>query len=487
MGGSGGGGGDGWITGGSSTYVGQYGGGGGGGGGGAFAFVVYGRLSGSGQLLANGGAGGAAGYDNQAASGGGGGSGGGISLASRDLAFTGAVSVHGGAGGDNANYPGGHNLGGKGGEGRVRFDGAAPPTLTAGPTGTIGSTWQGCAVSGVTGSIVHVVTGATCDYTVTDLAGSVVATGQTGAGDLDLAAVSAAHGVLTVVLSRSGVPSPVGIARVVTDTDGDGIPDFADGDDDNDCISDIDELGGVDLTGDLDADNVPDYQDPDYVTCPDVDSDGVCDSLPPALDVDGDGVVNSLDRDSDGDGVPDSVENCGTLVDSDGDGRVDDTTDGDFDGVSQVVDADDGDPQNTGTQSTPSQHDDDGAPDFLDLDSDGDGIFDLTEAGGGALDANGDGKVDDTTDADGDGIPDVLDPSDDATGAPLGTPLALPDSNGDGIPDYQAPGLPLFGVLRLGDGSLAGIRCYYDADAASVSCETDQSGALVLYPPVCSP
>jgi len=490
MGGSGGGGGDGWITSSGSNFSGQYGGGGGGGGGGAFAFVVYGTLSGSGQLLADGGDGGAAGYGNNAASGGGGGSGGGISLASRDLAFTGTVSVHGGTGGDNASYPNGHNLGGKGGEGRVRYDGAAPPTLTAGPTGTVGSTWQGCAVSGVDGAIVHVVTAVTCDYTAIDINGNVVATGTAGAGDLDLSTVSTAHGVLTVVLSRQGVPSPVGIGRVVTDSDGDGIPDFADGDDDNDCISDKDELGGVDLTGDQDADNVPDYQDPDYVSCVDGDSNGICDALPPALDADGDGIVNSLDRDSDGDGIPDSVEACGTLVDGDGDGSVDDETDGDFDGVSGAVDEDDGDPQQSGTQTPPTESDTDGTADFLDTDSDGDGIYDLTEAGGGALDGDGDGKVDDVTDVDGDGIPDAVDPTNDETGAPLNDPIQPPDSDGDGVPDYQAPGLPLFGVLRLADDSLAGIRCYYDAsvgEAGTVSCETDQSGALVLYPPVCSP
>lgn len=80
-----------------------------------------------------------------------------------------------------------------------------------------------------------------------------------------------------------------------------------------------------------------------------------------------------------------------------------------------------------------------------------------------------------------------MDPINDLTGLAPGTALPRPGSNGDGIPDFQAPGLPLFSVLKLGDGSLAGVRCYYDADAGTVSCETDQAGALVLYPPECAP
>lgn len=55
--------------------------------------------------------------------------------------------------------------------------------------------------------------------------------------------------------------------------------------------------------------------------------------------------------------------------------------------------------------------DGDGTADYRDLDSDADGIPDIEEAGKDALDADHDGDVDDATDLDGDGIPNVLDGS----------------------------------------------------------------------------
>lgn len=486
FGGSGGGGGDGWITG-TGPNFGNFGGGGGGGGGGAFMFHVVGTLSGSGVLKADGGNGGAAGPGNCAASGGGGGSGGGILLAARTLAFTGTVSVRGGVGGANANAgcSGSYNQGGHGGEGRVRFDGAPPPTLTAGPTATVGSTWEGCAVTGVSGSVVQVsaANGINCNWVAMNGAGAVVASGTTAEGNLDLSAQSGLHGVLTVIVSRDGVPSPAGIGRIVVDSDGDGIPDFADGDDDNDGISDIDELGGVDLSGDSDADGVPDYMDPGFVICSDANTDGECDSLPLAVDPDGDGVPSHFDKDSDGDGIPDSVEGPGAAFDANLDGRIDDLTDNDFDGVAGVVDDDDEDNQSTGTTGGLRDTDGDGIPDSQDLDSDGDGLFDVVEAGGGGLDLDGDGRVDDTTDADGDGLPDVVDPQ--SGGAINGTPFQVPDSDGDGTPDFLEQGAPIYGSVRLSNGELRSFRCYYDAVGGVVSCETNPSGELVLYPPIC--
>ena len=63
-------------------------------------------------------------------------------------------------------------------------------------------------------------------------------------------------------------------------------------------------------------------------------------------------------------------------------------------------------------------------PNYLDLDSDGDGVLDIVEAGG--ADANGDGQVDQWIDSDGDGISDRVDV--DVTGGQ--------DSDGDGIDDF---------------------------------------------------
>jgi len=68
--------------------------------------------------------------------------------------------------------------------------------------------------------------------------------------------------------------------------------------------------------------------------------------------------------------------------------------------------------------------DGDGVANHLDLDSDGDGIADLSEVGG--EDLNGDGLVDSWTDSDGDGIVDSVDV--DVTGGE--------DADGDGIDDF---------------------------------------------------
>jgi|GEM_PF-1669067 len=439
MGGSGGGGGDGWITSGG-PYTGNLGGGGGGGGGGAMLFVAYESLTGGGHFDASGGDGGNSGYDNTAASGGGGGSGGAVFLASPRLAFVGSLDVHGGAGGVNLNFA---DAGGAGGEGRVRYDGAVPPPLTNGPTNTAGSAYQGCAVTGVAGTTVSVASAVDCDWVALDVAGNVVATGVVGPdGAVDVAETFAASGELTVILSRGGVPSPVGIGRVVRDTDGDGQPDFADADSDNDGIVDADESGGIDLSGDADRDGVPDWQDPDAVDCPDVDSDGLCDLPPAALDPDGDGVPSFLDLDADGDGIPDLVENGGADLDVDRDGRVDDPTDDDRDGLAAAFDADDGDPTVITSTAALVFTDGDPIPDYRDRDADGDGFADVTEAGG--LDLDGDGALDPTADVDRDGLDDSVDPD------RGGSPLPLPDDDHDAAFDFQ----DVCGDARLSTGEI---------------------------------
>lgn len=199
---------------------------------------------------------------------------------------------------------------------------------------------------------------------------------------------------------------------VFGDNDGDGVTDEVDLDDDNDGVLDQDELGGTDLSADSDDDGVPDYLDPDAVTCTDGDSDGLCDALPLAFDADGDGVANHLDRDADGDGLVDLVEGGGS--DGDADGLVDGFADGNGDGVDDGIAA---------APLTLPDTDSDVLADFLDRDSDGDGITDTREANG--ADADGDGRLDGATDADGDGLADSL----------LGAALVGPDTDGDGALD----------------------------------------------------
>ncbi len=98
------------------------------------------------------------------------------------------------------------------------------------------------------------------------------------------------------------------------------------------------------------------------------------------IDTDGDGVDDQNDYDSDNDSIPDIFEANGqssvTLshVDANGDG-IDDMF---------------------GTGLTPIDTDNDTHPNYLDLDSDNDGIHDLDEAGFGVTDTNSDGIVDGT-------------------------------------------------------------------------------------------
>ncbi|MEO0460186.1 MAG: DUF4215 domain-containing protein [Myxococcota bacterium] len=132
---------------------------------------------------------------------------------------------------------------------------------------------------------------------------------------------------------------------------------------------------------------------------------GTCDT-----DSDGDGVLDAADIDDDNDGIPDVDEGLGD-------------TDGDL------------------------------IPDALDLDSDNDGIPDVVENGG--VDADGDGRIDETVDEDGDGLDDVVDldtgdgplvagcealdsnadPSDDCDFTQSSPPIE--DVDGDGDADFQ--------------------------------------------------
>ncbi|NND80364.1 MAG: hypothetical protein HKN53_10735, partial [Maribacter sp.] len=129
-----------------------------------------------------------------------------------------------------------------------------------------------------------------------------------------------------------------------TDTDGDSVPDHIDVDDDDDGIIDTIE------DDNQDGDNDP-YTNP--------------------TDTDGDGIPNYHDKDSDNDGILDIVEAqttanyiepCG--IDSDGNGLDDhyEETPGSCGGL------------------TPIDTDGDTIPDYLDIDSDNDGILDNIEA-----------------------------------------------------------------------------------------------------------
>ncbi len=97
-----------------------------------------------------------------------------------------------------------------------------------------------------------------------------------------------------------------------------------------------------------------------------------------ARDSDGDSVPDAYDLDSDNDGIPDQVEAIGNV------NTVISNTDLNQDGLDDVF----------GNGIVPSDFDGDGIPNFLDLDSDNDGVYDVVEAGSTASDSNFDGKID---------------------------------------------------------------------------------------------
>ncbi|MEZ4961535.1 MAG: LamG-like jellyroll fold domain-containing protein [Saprospiraceae bacterium] len=273
------------------------------------------------------------------------------------------------------------------------------------------------------------------------------------------------------------------------DTDGDGIPDAQDLDSDNDGIPDIIEAGFNDNNGDGVVDT---YGQPDW----DVDHDGLANIYDgnendPSLaasdnfnafdishDADGDGIPNYIDLDSDNDGIPDLIESGG--VDTNGDGVIEypiagnpqSLEDADGDGFTDAYDPDDdtsfgidepGDVlirNNNGTftggQSSFNPDDDgDGIPNYLDTDSDNDGIADLIEAGG--VDTNGDGRIDtnEFTDINQNGFDDtyesnVLISTDSDNGTGDGRPH---DDNGDGT------------AYIYGDADNDGDPNFYDTDS----------------------
>ena len=123
----------------------------------------------------------------------------------------------------------------------------------------------------------------------------------------------------------------------VVDTDGDGIIDSIDTDDDGDTILDINDAFPLDKNEwkDTDGDGIGDNADTDDdndgildVCDVDVNGDGIPDN---GTDIDGDGIIDSCDPDRDGDGVNNTADNCPDLPNTD-------QADRDRDGLGDVCD-----------------------------------------------------------------------------------------------------------------------------------------------------
>ncbi|MEL6133855.1 MAG: hypothetical protein AAFR59_10880, partial [Bacteroidota bacterium] len=218
------------------------------------------------------------------------------------------------------------------------------------------------------------------------------------------------------------------VVYIEEDFDGDGIVNSQDLDSDNDGISDIIEAGGTDVDGDGRVD-YPVAGDPLSMT--DSDGDGLADEVDTKTnntgtglyvsgtawtlpDTDGDGKKDFTDIDADDDGIVDNTEAMATYYyvaptghDEDGDGQ-DDAYDIDCQPCGTV----------TGEAIVPINSDLDNDADYVDADSDNDGISDVIEGhdtdGDGTVDANdtpmaNTGVITDSSDIDADGLLDDFD------------------------------------------------------------------------------
>ncbi len=277
--------------------------------------------------------------------------------------------------------------------------------------------------------------------------------------------------------------NPATSTNPIVDTDNDGVPDYQDLDSDNDGLHDVEEAGGTDDNGDGVIDTPDTLVDPSTIPTTGGTPDPLIPSNPnlsPVIDTDGDGIIDD-NTDTDGDGIPDVTDQndgFGNNGDTDNDGIPDNIDlDDDNDGIPDLVE-EAGDPNR--------DTDGDGIVDSKDLDSDNDGILDIVEAGG--TDTNNDGIVDNTTDTDQDGLADVLDanPSTvdnptDATEAAAITTLPVTDTDSDGTPDFQDVDSDNDGISDLVEG---GTDPALDTDGdGDIDSPVDENGIAITATP----
>jgi gliding motility-associated-like protein len=251
------------------------------------------------------------------------------------------------------------------------------------------------------------------------------------------------------------------------DTDGDGIPNCIDTDEDNDGVADTEDAypSDKDEWTDTDGDGIGNNADPDDDNDGQTDADEIaCGSDPQdntslSIDSDQDGIPDCVNTDDDNDGVLDTSDafplDPSEWIDTDSDGIGNNAdTDDDNDGQSDYNELLCGSDPLKST-SMASDIDNDGIPDCIDEDIDGDGCINTADVfprdPSECEDTDGDGLGDNIDiDSDNDGIPNTqdafpLDPSEskDSDGDGIGD-NADPDDNNDGFDDAK---LQVSGVL----------------------------------------
>ena len=254
----------------------------------------------------------------------------------------------------------------------------------------------------------------------------------------------------------------------VPDFDNDGVPNFVDLDSDNDGIPDLVEAGAADTDNngkvdgtftDLNGDGMHDS----YInagallkTGADGNGDGKADTYP-NKNMDGDFRPNPYDRDSDGDGIVDVIESG--LPDANLDGVVDGTiaANGRSLSVSPPLMA----------TITLRNTDTRGNPDYLDIDSDDDGIPDNIEGLPTA------GYITPLyTDGDGDGLDDAYD----GIYGFGGSGIFVVDTDGDGIPDYRDLDTDADGQLDIKEGNDFNLNGLADDNTTLTLLDSDGDG-----------
>ena len=265
------------------------------------------------------------------------------------------------------------------------------------------------------------------------------------------------------------------------DSDRDGLGDVYDRDDDNDGVSDIEELSRRTdpKNADSDGDGLTDFEEVTLGTDPrkvDTDNDEVPDGI------ENDQGTDPLKKDTDGDGIPDGEDKMPNNADED--------FDNDEDGIGDNKDPDDDNDGSLDTEEIINKTDPN------DPDSDNDGSNDGEEAErktdplnpdsdqDGILDGDDDFPLDPnrSDDADGDGIPDDEDPDDDNDGLldeeeqVFGTNPEKPDTDDDELNDFEEVELETdpFNPDTDGDGLLDGDEQNFLTDPLNP--DTDEDG-----------